>query len=199
MDKTTQQKLFNSIFAPVFNIDHIQKPTPKTERPCVLLVDDEVENLKVFTLLLEDEFELHCASSAAQAIEVLDSLKDPSIVQLVVSDHKMPNMSGTELFEVIRPKLPDSLFLLLTGTLNTIQVNNTVDNSHIFDLITKPIEPSEFLQRGHKAIAACQQRHKAQVQCDKLAIEIQVISEQLTEKKLALAQAQAKLAITAGQ
>ncbi|NQZ07910.1 MAG: response regulator [Algicola sp.] len=196
---TVSDSVLGSVFDSVFDIGHIKKPVPKPQRPRVLLVDDEVENLKVLTLLLEDEFELLCASSAAQAIEVLDGLIDPSIIQLVVSDYKMPHMSGTELFELIRPKLPNSLFLLLTGTLNTGQMNDPVDNSHIFDLITKPIEPSEFLQRVHKAIAAYQQRHKVQAQCDTLTLEIQVLSEQLTEKKLALAQAQAKLAITTRQ
>lgn len=177
-----------SVFDSVFNIDHIQQPTPKTERPRVLLVDDEVENLKVLTMLLEDEFEVQCASSAAQAIELLDDLADPSIVQLVISDHKMPHMSGTELFEAIRPKLPNSTFLLLIGT-----VNDIVDKRHIFELITKPIEPNEFLQTVHKAICAYQQRQQALTDCDKLAMEIQVISEQLTEKKRILEQAQSKL------
>jgi response regulator RpfG family c-di-GMP phosphodiesterase len=186
-------------FDSVFDIDHIKISAPKTERPCVLLVDDEVENLKVLALLLEDEFELLCASSAAQAIKVLDGLLDPSVVRVVISDHKMPHMSSKELFEAIRAKLPDSLFMLLSGALKPIQMNDSVDNSHIFDRISKPIEPSEFLQRVHKAILACQHRRQVHADCDKLILEIQVISEQLAEKKRALAQAQAGLSITEGQ
>jgi CheY-like chemotaxis protein len=177
----------------VFDIKHIQIPGSKPERPKVLLVDDEVENLKVLTLLLEDEFEPLCAASATQVIEVLDDLIDPLIVQLVIIDDKMPHMGGPELFETIRLKLPNSPFLLLTGTFNTHPMDDIVDKRNIFELITKPIEPNEFSQTVHKAITAYQQRQKVKAHCDELAMEIQVVSEQLTEKKRVLTQAQAEL------
>ncbi len=183
----------DTISTPVFDMKHIQMPAPNPERPKVLLIDNEVENLKVLTLLLEDQFELLCASSTAQAFELLDDLVNPSIVQLVICDLNMPKMSGAELFETIRLKLPSSLFLLLISTLNSNKIDGIVSKRRIFELITKPIEPSEFLQTVHKAITANQQCQKVQAHCDELSIEIQVISEQLAEKKRALVQAQAEL------
>ena len=78
----------------------------------VLFVDDEVNILKALQRLLRhEEMNVLCASRAEEALEVLE--RTP--VQLVVTDQRMPEMSGVDLLAAVRERHTDVVRMMLTG------------------------------------------------------------------------------------
>ena len=71
----------------------------------ILLVDDEPEILFSLKSLLRREFDLHTAESGEEALLILS--QQP--IDIVMSDQRMPNMSGTELMEKVRTAYPDTI------------------------------------------------------------------------------------------
>ena len=67
----------------------------------ILYVDDEKSNLIVFDANFEDDFRIHTAQSAAEALELIDKLPIP----VVIADQRMPDMTGVEMFAIIRRKM----------------------------------------------------------------------------------------------
>lgn len=82
------------------------------ELPKVLYVDDEEMNLLLFQLNFKKHFEVVTASRALQG---LDLLKGGLLVDIVISDMKMPGMSGLEFLSEARAILKDQPFYILTG------------------------------------------------------------------------------------
>jgi DNA-binding NtrC family response regulator len=78
----------------------------------VLFVDDEVNILKAVKRMLRHEpWEVVCASRPHEALEILDTTP----AQVVVSDQRMPDMSGVDLLAAVRERHPDVVRMMLTG------------------------------------------------------------------------------------
>ena len=80
-------------------------------RKTLLVVDDEVEVAKALRRLLRKEFEVALAHTGAEALERLSQ----GPVDLVLSDFRMPGMSGTELLAEVKLRNPDTVRVLLSG------------------------------------------------------------------------------------
>ncbi|KAB2843398.1 MAG: response regulator, partial [Burkholderiales bacterium] len=74
------------------------------ELPLVLIVDDEQRSLETLRRTLEEEFRVVVAACAEDALRVLES----EFVQVVLSDQRMPNMSGVEFLRRVREQWPDA-------------------------------------------------------------------------------------------
>jgi CheY-like chemotaxis protein len=93
----------------------------------ILCVDDEQNPLKLRKLVLQRAgYEVLTASSAKEALEVVASRK----IDLVLSDHLMPGMHGTELAEQIKAKHPKLPVILLSGV-NELPAGSTIANAFI--------------------------------------------------------------------
>lgn len=103
-------------------------------RRAVVLVDDEA----ILTLSLRMELQsylpvgtlIRTASGGAEALEVLDELAESSVaVRVVISDWRMPEMSGTELLRLVHARLPEAGLILLSGKMES---DDTPDVPHQF-------------------------------------------------------------------
>lgn len=178
----------------VFSIQNLAVDAgEKQAKPQVLLVDDEPANLKMLGHLLADDFEVHCAEDGFAAIELLDNMADPAVIQLVICDQRMNNMSGFELLKKINQRMPQTIRIIVSGTVNARSIEASTKQAGLYGFITKPIDPADFLQTMRNAISAFLERRQLQGQCQALAMEVQVISEQLADKKLDLEQTKQKL------
>jgi CheY-like chemotaxis protein len=115
---------------------------PVSERPRILLVDDEPALLEGLERHLRKPFEVHTSTSAAQALELI-ALKGPFAV--VVSDMRMPHVNGAVFLARVREIAPDTVRLLLTGHADTESAIAAVNEGQIFRFLTKPC-PSFQLQ-----------------------------------------------------
>jgi signal transduction histidine kinase len=123
----------------------------------VLYVDDEPENLRIFELSFRREFKILTATSADQGLEIINGRP----VSLVLSDHRMPGMTGVEFLTRVLEIAPETVRILVTayGDVNTLQ--NAINNGSIYRFIPKPWMPEEMrvtLRRGIEVYALDRER-----------------------------------------
>ncbi len=119
------------------------------ERDRVLVVDDEPDLAESCAYFLERAgYDARCVSSASEALELL---RQESFA-VVVSDVRMPRMSGMELLAAIRERDPDIEVLLLTGYPD-LQMAVAAIKQGAFDYLAKPYEEQDLLERVAKALA----------------------------------------------
>ena len=107
----------------------------------VLFVDDEVNILKAVKRMLRHEpWEVVCASRPHEALELLDR----TAAQIVVSDQRMPDMSGVDLLAAVRERHPDVVRMMLTGYTEMNVAVEAINRGEIFRLITKPWNDEEL-------------------------------------------------------
>ena len=100
----------------------------------ILYVDDEVNNLTSFKATFRREFRIFLAESAAEGFEIVKT-KD---IQIVISDQRMPNMTGVEFFEKLTVEYPDPIRILLTGYSDIDAVIGAINKGRVYHYITKP-------------------------------------------------------------
>jgi diguanylate cyclase (GGDEF)-like protein len=113
---------------------------PVRER--ILCVDDEPEVLNGLALHLRRHYDLITATSGAAA---LDLLSDNSDVAVIMSDMRMPGMSGAEFLARSRRLAPDAQRILLTGQTDLASAIAAINEGQICRFLTKPCGPSELL------------------------------------------------------
>ena len=110
-------------------------------KPVVLIVDDE---LLVFEAIKRDlrreQLELLYARDGVQALQILGSRP----VDIVVSDHLMPKMTGIELLKSISTRFPNTVRILLTGHADVRLATEAINQGSVYKFLTKPCEPEEL-------------------------------------------------------
>jgi putative nucleotidyltransferase with HDIG domain len=107
----------------------------------VLFVDDETNILKALQRLLRiEDMNVLCASRAAEALDLLE--KHPT--QVVVTDQRMPEMSGVDFLARVREHYPDVVRMMLTGYTEMNVAVDAINRGEIYRLITKPWNDDEL-------------------------------------------------------
>jgi putative nucleotidyltransferase with HDIG domain len=107
----------------------------------VLFVDDEVNILKALQRLLRsEEMNVLCASRASEALELLEKHR----TQVVVTDQRMPEMSGVDFLSRVRERQPDVVRMMLTGYTEMKVAVDAINRGEIYRLITKPWNDDEL-------------------------------------------------------
>ena len=108
----------------------------------ILIVDDEEPIRESLSRLLKmNNFDVMTADSGQQALDIL--LKIP--VDLVISDHRMPEMSGLELMMKIREAYPDIVLIMLTAFSEKTVMQKAINQGEIFRFFFKPWDDNELL------------------------------------------------------
>ncbi len=115
----------------------------------LLLVDDEPDILFSLQGLLRREFELHTAGSGREALEIL--AKRP--IHVVMTDQRMPEMTGVELLSRVRKEYPDTVRIVFTGYADIKAVVDGINQSGLFRYVTKPWDPDDLIELLHTAAA----------------------------------------------
>ncbi|MBS1529582.1 MAG: response regulator [Bacteroidetes bacterium] len=116
----------------------------------VLYVDDEQDNLFSFLATFRLKFRVLTATNGDDALKLLDE----KLVHVIISDQRMPQMTGVELFEKIQEKHPDPIRVLLTGYADMNAVIDAVNKGKIFHYLAKPWNEEELtmtIERAYKA------------------------------------------------
>jgi len=120
----------------------------------VLLVDDEPLNVQALSVWFEDEWHVHEASSGSEALAI--AAEEP--LDVVVTDQRMPGMTGIELLEVLRDRRPDVAGIVLTGYADQQAIEAAINRASAFHFLRKPCEAGEVLQVVERASAYVGQR-----------------------------------------
>lgn len=108
----------------------------------LLVVDDEPYILSTLGSLLSTHFEVLTADSAERAIQLL---KDREI-DLVLSDQRMPRMTGVQLLEWVRQNSPKSVRLLMTGFAELEEAVDAINRGQVFRYLFKPWRSEELIE-----------------------------------------------------
>lgn len=100
----------------------------------ILYVDDEVQNLQGFKVVFYDEFTIFTAETAVEALDIVAK----NDIKVVISDQRMPGMSGLELFSIINEKDPDIVCIILTAFADTNAVLQAVNQGGVYRFLLKP-------------------------------------------------------------
>jgi len=116
----------------------------------VLLVDDEPNVLSSIRRQLGREFDILTATSGPEALEILAN-SDP--VALVVSDMRMPGMSGAELLSQVAKDYPQTTRMILSGQADLESAIEAVNEGNIFRFVTKPAAASTLRSNFEAGLA----------------------------------------------
>src|SRR6185295_9978977 len=147
----------------------------------LLYVDDESDNVVVFEAAFEDDFRVFTADSGRAALEILEQQPIP----VVVSDQRMPEMTGVEMFGIMRRRYPHIQRIILTGYTDPDGMIDAVNQGQVFHFVKKPWE-RPFL---HSVLIRAFQAHD-------LALTNSALTDQLilSDRLAMLGQATARLA-----
>ncbi len=101
----------------------------------VLVVDDEPDNLDLLYRTFRRDFRVFKAASGAEALEVLDVHGEMAVI---ISDQRMPKMTGTEFLSRTVERFPDTIRIVLTGYTDVEDLVSAINAGQVFKYITKP-------------------------------------------------------------
>ena len=108
----------------------------------ILLVDDEQNILNSLSRLLrQDDREIYTASDANEA---WDKLKSIAGADLIISDNKLPTISGIDFLIKVKQTYPDTIRMLLTGYPDPESAIKAINNGQLYRFITKPWENEDL-------------------------------------------------------
>jgi diguanylate cyclase (GGDEF)-like protein len=123
--------------------------TPTGERT-LLLVDDEANILSTLQRSLRREnYRILLARSGTEALDILAI----NPVQVVVSDHRMPGMSGVELLSRVRDLYPNTARIILSGYADITTLTDAINHGAIWKYISKPWQPDDLKAQIRQAFA----------------------------------------------
>lgn len=111
-----------------------------SSKPAILYVDDEVNNLTGFKAAFRRDYTVHIANSAKEAEDLLGKQE----IHVIVSDQRMPEVTGVQFFKSILEKYPEPVRILLTGYADIEAVVQAINEGHVYRYIAKPWEERDL-------------------------------------------------------
>ena len=118
------------------------------DRPSLLVVDDEPEVLQSLHELFRRDYQVLAFTRGAEALDALDARDVP----VVLSDQRMPGMSGLDFLGRVAKVRPDATRLLFTGYSDFQTVIDAINRGHVFRYITKPWDAEELASTIRQAV-----------------------------------------------
>jgi two-component system response regulator HupR/HoxA len=120
-------------------------PPSLRKLPAVLVVDDEVRSQEALRRTLEEDFDVLCASSAAEGMEILEREMSTAAVRIVLCDQRMPGMTGVQFLKEVRHRWPDVVRIILSGYTDAEDIITGVNEAGIWQYLLKPWQPEQLL------------------------------------------------------
>ena len=136
--------------------------TAQLPKPQLLFVDDEQRVLNSMRIMFRREFVLHLASSGQEALEIIRSHD----IDVIVADHRMPQMTGVEVLTAVRSLSPRTVRILLTGYADLDSVEGSINEGEVFRFLTKPCPSDQLRQTIALAVKVARQTQTASPKAD---------------------------------
>jgi response regulator RpfG family c-di-GMP phosphodiesterase len=132
----------------------------------VLYVDDEMNNLVSFKATFRMKYDVLTAVSGEEAVKLLEK----TAVDVIVTDQRMPGMTGVQFLESILDKYPEPMRVLLTGYADLNAVIDAVNKGKIFHYLSKPWNEDELGATIERAYGVFKKRKEEQELNEKLML-----------------------------
>ncbi len=143
-----------------------------TTRHCLLIVDDEPDVCDSVQNLLRREFRVLKAHSGEEGFRLMQEEE----VHIVMSDQRMPQITGIELLTKLKARHPQAIRMLFTGFADLESIIAAINQGHIFQFMRKPWQPEELL-------AAVRQAALEYDRLETMAMEREHLLEEVSELK----------------
>lgn len=130
----------------------LNKIDSKDKKYTILLIDDELANLEALTRLLEEEYDVIKAENGFEALNILKDESCSKKINLIISDQRMPGMTGVELLKQTISIVPNAIRIILTGFMDVKDIIDSINEGHIYKFLLKPLEADELLISVKRAL-----------------------------------------------
>jgi DNA-binding NtrC family response regulator len=147
-----------------------------SNKHCLLIVDDEPNVCDSVHDLLRREFRVLKAHSAAEGYQIMQREE----VHIVMSDQRMPQISGVELLTSVKARYPQAIRMLFTGYSDLESVIAAINQGHVFQFVRKPWQPEDLLLAVRQAAAEYDRLEIAARERERLVDEIDGLKHRLS-------------------
>jgi CheY-like chemotaxis protein len=156
------------------------------DRTRILVVDDEEAILETMAFTFEDDYEVVTSSSPMDGLAKLDQYAP---IAVVISDQRMPEMTGVEFLARVYERHPNTVRMILTGFADMDATIGAINDGHVYAYVTKPWEPDQLKQVVRRAV----EHHRLACENERLLAELrganvflQAVMDQLDTGALAV-------------
>jgi len=151
-----------------------------------MIIDDEPINLTIFSELLSEHYNVLEAKNGKEALDQIEAMLHPEDIALIISDQRMPVMTGIELFKRLSKLIPETVRIIVTGYMDYDAVVASINEAQIYKFITKPIEREDFLLTIQRAIEHYETKHKLNEYVQNLESKVEDRTKALKKKNIEL-------------
>lgn len=108
--------------------------TQAADKANILFVDDEPRVLSSMRALFRRDYNVHVADSGQAALDLLETTE----MDVIVSDQRMPGMTGVDVLKACRERAPRAMRILLTGYADRDAIEASINEGEVFRYLTKP-------------------------------------------------------------
>jgi two-component system response regulator HupR/HoxA len=137
----------------------------------ILVIDDEVRSLQTLRRVLEEDFTVLTAASAAEAEAILQGETPAAIL----CDQRMPGQSGVAFLQHVREVWPDPVRMIISGYTDSEDILAAINDAGIYRFIAKPWDPDDLLE----AVRGAVRLYDLQRQNHAISVEMKVAPQQL--------------------
>ena len=134
-------------------------------RTRILVVDDEEAILETMAFTFEDDYDVVTSTSPSDGLEKLDAYAP---VAVVISDQRMPEMTGVEFLARVYERYPSTVRMILTGFADMDATIGAINDGHVYAYVTKPWEPDQLKQVVRRAV----EHHRLACENERLLAEL---------------------------
>lgn len=131
----------------------LELPAETYDKPSILYIDDEEDNLIVFKSAFRRFYKVHTALSGEEGLEILKTQD----ISVVITDQRMPRMTGVQFLKNL-PEESDMIRMILTGYSDMESIIDAVNTGKVYRYIVKPWDKEELKITVDNAIEAFQLR-----------------------------------------
>ena len=129
----------------------------------ILVVDDEIANLRLLKRVLMKDYDVLEAQSGKEGLDLLQN----ESVSLIITDQRMPGMTGVEMLEESLTLRPQAIKILLTGYTDVQALIDAINEGHVYKYIPKPWDPDELKLTVRRALESYElKEHNEQLLVD---------------------------------
>lgn len=152
----------------------------------ILYIDDDAENLRTFKRLFRKDYEVLLAESGEEGLQLL---QEHAPISIIITDQRMPEMTGIEFLDQSIRLSPDSIRMILTGFTDVQALIDAINTGRVYRYITKPWDEQELYVTLKRAV----DNYELKIRNTQLINDLQRKHEELEQSYLQLQDAQEKL------
>ena len=157
-----------------------------TSRHCLLIVDDEPDVCDSVQDLLRREFRVLKAHSAEEGYRLMQEEE----VHIVMSDQRMPQITGIELLTRLKARHPHAIRMLFTGFADLESIITAINQGHIFQFLKKPWQPEELIGAVRQAALEYDRLETLAMEREHLLVEVSELKERVSALETVVRQLQ---------